>query len=492
MKHAALLLTFALATSCGTEPEQPAPPPFVTKSVLAPALQELESYLTTSEPVPEPSADDSELGKGLIEFLQTAPPGMGDAAFEDAHAQGNVLVPVYAQILSSPLTSAADKAAAARLTAAIATPAAAELLLAQLEKNTAPSVRATCAWKLGDMGFDFAIPTLIKRLKYEKDSSVTPWLGSSLAKLGNYAGVAYMVTVATWGGPGSEAAGELYRVVSTAGFEDAGSLILAWEAGDPKAPFPSQERSQRYQLEVWKLVQDLTDFQLRGVDDSRFILSKLAKQAVPLLTEALYDENSYVRFHVAQALGRMGPRARDAGATLVLGLGDDLLAPYAAEALGSIDYPLAMAALLKATETARDPGLRLAAVRGLAKLGSSSSAPRLLELVKEADFPELAQSAAEGLVYCGQGDDLAMRLLAFAQTAAETGLDADTSLAALAHWVHVRAETGEQLAVETRAAYEALAPEPGIPPTREEDRARRQGRMELFEAALPKLLGTGE
>ncbi len=492
MRYVALLLACALGASCVEETEQSAPTPFTTKSVLTPALLKLESALEAMGSLGEPSLEDLELGEGLIDFLQTAPPGMGDAAFEDAQAQGNVLVPVYAQLLASPDASVADKAAAARLTAAIATPAAAQVLLEQLEQNTAPSVRATCAWKLGDMGFDFVIPSLIKRLKYEKDSSVTPWLGSSLAKLGNYAGVAYMVTVAGWGGPGSEAAAELYRVVTAAGFEDSSSLIQAWESGDPSAPFASQERSTRYQLKVWQLVQDLTDFQLRGVDDSRFILSKLAKQAVPLLTEALYDENSYVRFHVAQALGRMGPRARGAGATLVLGLKDNLLAPYAAEALGSIDYPLAMAALLEATEAGRDPGLRLAAVRGLAILADSASVPRLLELAKEDDFPELAQSAAEGLIYCGQGAAFAMRVLQVAQTATQTGLDADTSLNALSHWVDNRAGTGEPLALEIQEAYHALAPEPGIPPTREEDRARRQARIELLEAALPKLLVDGE
>jgi HEAT repeat protein len=496
VRHATLLLTLALGASCGTEPSQPAPAPFVTKSVLAPALQNLEASLASGlasiGAKPEPGPDDQELGEGLIMFLQTAPPGMGDAAFEDAHAQGDVLVPVYARILGSDDFGAAEKAAAARLTAAIATPAAAELLINQLELNTMPSVRATCAWKLGDMGFDFVIPALIKRLKYEKDSSVTPWLGSSLAKLGNFSGVAYMITVAAWGGPGSQAAGELYRVVDAAGFEAAGALIEAWNTGDPQGLIPSQERSERYQLEVWQLVKDLTDFQLRGVDDSRFILSKLGKDAVPLLTEALFDENSYVRFHVAQALGRMGPRARNSGATLVLGLEDKLLAPYAAEALGSIDYPAAMKALLDATGSSHDPGLRLAAVRGLTSLADSAATPRLRELVLEEDFPELAQSAAEGLLFCGQGDVFATQVLAFAQAASETGLDADTSLNALAFWVRARAEAGETLAVQARDAYDALAPEPGVPPTFEEDRARRQARLDLFGAALPKLLSSDE
>ena len=492
MKSAVLVLALALGAGCGTEPVQPAPAPFVTQPVLAPALAELAKTVGKDEPLSLPGPDAQEMGAGLIEFLQTAPPGMGDAAFEDAQAQGNLLVPVYAQILGNPESSAADKAAAARLTAAIGTPEAAKLLLMHVEQSTMPSVRATCAWKLGDMGFDFAIPILIKRLKYEKDSSVTPWLGSSLAKLGNFSGVAYMVTVATWGGPGSEAAGELYRVVASAGFADANALIGAWESGDPDDLFPSQERSARYELEVWRLVEDLTDFQLRGVDDSRFILSKLGKQAVPLLTRALYDENSYVRFHVAQALDRMGPRARHSGPTLVLGLRDDLLAPYAAEALGSVDYPAAMDALLGATKVANDPGLRLAAVRGLTKLANSASVPRLRELALEVEFPELAQSAAEGLIFCGEGDAFATQVLGFAQRASESGLDADTSLSALAYWVRRRAESGEAIAVQTRDAYDALAPEPGIPPTREEDRARRQARMELFEAALPKLLAVGE
>jgi hypothetical protein len=109
-------------------------------------------------------------------------------------------------------------------------------------------------------------------------------------------------------------------------------------------------------------------------------------------------------------------------------------------------------------------------------------------LLESNDFPELAQAAAEAIVACGYGDEVAGKLLEIAQGAAKSGLDPDTSLRALHEWTEKRGANGDELAATTAAAYDALAPPLGIPPTTEEDRERRTARLQLFADALPKLL----
>jgi HEAT repeat protein len=493
MNHSVFTLAPAMGlvamASCGAnETPAPAAMTFATRSIVAPALERLDKAIGEPTPIPAPTEELRDLADNLIVFLNTAGPGMSDAAFDDAKAQGDSLLPVFAGILSGTSNTDDEKRAAARLLAGVGTPAAAQYLLGQLESNRDEGIRAICAWKIGDMGFDFVIPSLVKRLKYEKARSVTPWLALSLSKLDNFAGVAYLITVANLDGTDSDAAAQLQGIAIEAGFSDGYALNSVWLAGDLDNKLPQSPRSQRYEREVWRLIDHLQDFQLRGVDDSRFVLSSLGKSAVPILGQALHDESSYVRSHVAQVLLRMGGRGQGAGGDLIAGLNDNILAPYAAEALGAIKFPSAESALLRSTGVGFDPGLRLAAVRGLKQLGLDSSAPALRELLAEPDFPELAQAAAEALVTCGYGDEVAGKLLSIASGAADSGLDPDTSLWALRWWVADRSLGGDELAAQVKNAYDALAPIPGIPPTTQEDRQRRQERLALFSKALQNLL----
>jgi HEAT repeat protein len=487
----ALLAAIALMNLAACSEESPPVPPllaFATRSIVAPALERLDLSIGAPTPIPTSTEEIRDLAGNLILFLNTAGPAMSDAAFDDAKSQGDSLLPVFAGILSGSSHSTDEKRAAARLMAAVGTPAAANYLLGQLESNRDESIRAVCAWKLGDMGYDFVIPGLIRRLKYEKAQSVTPWLALSLSKLDNFAGVAYLVTVADWEGPASGSAAQLQSIADSVSVADGYTLNNIWLSGDLDGKLPQSARSERYEREVWRLIDHLQDFQLRGVDDSRFVLSSLGKTAVPILSQALHDESSYVRSHVAQVLLRMGGRGQFAGPDLVAGLADEILAPYAAEALGAVQYPAAESALLRCTAASYDSGLRVAAVRGLKRLGLDSSAPTLRGLLAEPDFPELAQAAAEALVTCGFGNEVAGRLLLIAQGAAQSGLDPDTSLWALRWWAADRSAGGEETARTLVEAYDAFAPPPGIPPTTQEDRERREARLALFDAALPELL----
>ena len=81
---------------------------------------------------------------------------------------------------------------------------------------------------------------------------------------------------------------------------------MAWRGARPL-----HARAGPAPRELWRLVSDLSGehFQLRGVDDARFILSRLGPWSAAEFAAALEDDDPYVRLHVAQVLERMGPVA---------------------------------------------------------------------------------------------------------------------------------------------------------------------------------------
>ena len=103
---------------------------------------------------------------------------------------------------------------------------------------------------------------------------------------------------------------------------------------------------------------------------------KLAKQAVPALTEALTDKDDGVKAATAEALGRVGPESRAAAPELVklAKASDKPLRQAVTFALGRIDAddkPPVAAALVETLTTATDLGLRREAITSLGLLGES-------------------------------------------------------------------------------------------------------------------------
>lgn len=103
---------------------------------------------------------------------------------------------------------------------------------------------------------------------------------------------------------------------------------------------------------------------------------KLAKQAVPALSEALADKDDGVKAATAEALGRVGPEARAAAPELVKlsKATDKPLRQAVTFALGRIDaddkLPVA-AALVETLKTATEAELRREAITSLGLLGES-------------------------------------------------------------------------------------------------------------------------
>jgi HEAT repeat protein len=490
-----VLAALLLAGACGggEEPaERPAPAPFELRDVVRAAVQALERE-HPEPPLPEPA--EEERVRGLV-TLAADPAGgsMRAIALEEAAGLGDACLPTLSTVVLDAQASGAERQAAVELLGALATARAAEVLLGLVETAEEPWLRAHAAWRLGDAGEDWVVPRLVLRLKYEDDHDTVIWLARSLAALGNFCGAGVLHVVATTSSDETlraSAAARLQEIGTTAGFPDGYALWKAWDAGEDAEPF-RYPHSVRHDLEVWRLIERFFDFQLRGVDDARYVLQRLDARAAELMGEALHDASVYVRVHVAQSLQRMGRRGRPAGPVLLAGLADPALAPNAAEALGSLAFAPAEAALRERLGPGTAPELRLSCARGLGGFGedpgvSADTVARLREVLDRPDEPvELRQAAGDGLAALGRGRAVARVLATFLVS---TEVEPASSERALAGWLASEAaEAPEGPAAAALARWNELAlPTDRIVAT-EEKRAARAARREVVEDLLDQLV----
>ena len=513
------LVAAALAAACAEAPDPGPRPieraPFLTRPAVAETLATLgqEAPEPVVPPAPEAGSDLEQEALGLVTFLVSASADFADAAFEDAARLGDPALPVLLAVFRDEALPRDDRRAALRLIGAIETPAAGLVLTREMADNEDPAMRALAAWKLETHPWDGCVIELLRRLKYEKDASVVPWIARALAAHGNYAGLESLDVLVSWYGTGSEAAGHLVSLAEQAGFEAslAGSAALraAWDAGDPDGLLPPAEPTAWRHKDLWDRVSRLSEFELRGVDDSRYILSRLAPWAAPVLGEALRDESQLVRLHVAQALQRMGPRCAGALDDLVAALAEPGLAPTAARALGSSRAAAAEPVLVQAAAPGEAPALRVAAVRALGHLGRPPVLPALETMAVPAEgpapFPELDQALVEARARLALETDpagarpLLPRLLELAR---DPLLDGTTSTRVLEEWLLAEAaavaspvdagepgdaEAGRPWPLELRAGWLALAQDPYLPPTPEQDAERRAARLALIDDVVAAL-----
>ena len=355
---------------------------------------------------------------------------MRDAAFDELVSLGApALEAARAIAYGEEQGDDQERSGSIELLARFDTPLVAAWLLELAETAEPAWLRWHAAYQLSRTSQDQVIPALVLRLKYEADYAAVLGLVTALLNLGNQSGLDALDVVAAGDTPQAEEARSLRaRMVADLGLSDASELLAAWRAGDPDGLFHDPERSDRYRLEVWRWIGRFDEFQLRGVDDGRFVLSRLRGTAAGILAEALHEQDVYTRVHVAQCLERMGPRAAPAFDTLAAALAEPILAPYAAAALGRLGLPAAESALAARVGANTEPELRLAAVRALGFLAHPSVAETLRPLLAAEEPLEIRQAAAEGLVYAGAADEA----VPFLRNLIETGgVEIGTSQAAL-------------------------------------------------------------
>jgi len=405
---------------------------------------------------------------------------MRGLALEDARNSGDAAVPIFAAALNDKAGSPGRRGAAAQALGQVRTARAADALATCLETEREAWLRANCAWQLGESKRDEVVPRLVLRLKYEIDWSTVVWLAQALASYGNLAGLEGLRTVAAGGDAGvrAEAQNQLAAIAQLQGQPDGDKLYAAWWNGDPALKEP--EPSEALRDVGWHWIARLSEPDLRRVDDARFILTRLDDWIVPMLCEAMHDENVYTRVHAVQVLERRGPRARSAVPKLREALDDPRLAPGAAAALGATGDATALDVLEPLLRRSKDVELRVSCARALGKLKAQAALPALRAALAATEPIDLRQAAAGALVDVGEGDEVAPFLLECLNSPTADVGDAEH---ALGRWILARAPKSTDDA-KRRDAWTALEPASGSVPTADDVARRRGARADLARAAI--------
>lgn len=484
---AALSFAFALA-SCGESTSTaPAQAPFVLRPVVQPALAAATARAPKSPITATPA--DPEAIEAVLATLESSDARMRGLALVDAQALGDGAVAALAVVLDDTSAPTERRSSAAQALGAIATPAAADVLMKQLEVGRDAWLRAQCAWQVRTAGLDEVIPRLSDRLKYELDGSTVIWIADALASFGNFSGLDGLRVLrdnASDASVRTDAAERLASIAAEHGFTDGDALYATWYAGDPEGKLPVREPSDALIREAWSYIARLAQWDLRIVDDGRFALVRLESWIVPLLVEALHDEDVYTRVHAAQCLERRGPRAREATTELIAALVEPRLAPQAAAALAAIGDKRAGPPLEELARSARDLDLRVAATRALGSVGSESSLGVLRDQWKPQNPIDLRQAAASSLVMLGQGDTVVPFLL---ECLSSQAADAGAAEHALEAWIHVHARSGDAAWSEFAARWTALEPPPNAVPDAAQVAERRTARATIAREALASIGG---
>ena len=483
--------TLLLSLAACSEPAQKLPP-FLHDPAVSGALAQLESQIAEQEAKPAPAEQTLEAEQigGLVHILANSTGRTRALPLEEIRIVGEAAIAPLVVIAARSDQNAAERLAAIELLAEVGGPRATEHLLQMCEKAPEDWIRRQAAWRLGSIGSDWVVPRLILRLKYELDHETALWIADTLAQYGNYSGQVALWNIRRNGNTEALRLAADEHLVSSAeraGARDADHLWELWFVADPDDLLLRADVSARLQREVWKRISSLSGehFQLRGVDDGRFVLSQMGAWVTEPLSRALHDEDVYVRVHASQCLERMGPRAVRAGPTLVQGLGDPTLAPAAAAALGVIAYPSAEPVLRRLLlDAGTDYELRVACATALGRIGLSASLAALEQVLSSEDPFDLRQRAAIALCELGSGagEQGASFLL---DALDDVRADRFGAEVALGKWL---ASLESIAAQEVRDAWDALATAQTGSTSSADAEARIAARGKLLRERLPELL----
>lgn len=368
------LCALVLAAACGKEARQvPAQPAAVVPApAFAPLLPELEVLAKGAEP----PADLREVRE------------LFDLAF---------------------VPGAADERLAARSRKSLLEHPQARWALEEGMLHADAAVRAVATFEVGQLGLQASILPLLKRVKYELDPACKVWVASALARLGNGAGLALLAAAMRNEATANDAGAAAVAVLKAAE-EDPGEsptweqlqqgierLQGTWRGtavlhGAP----PVTDEPALLEARIAQHLVALHRFQLRPVEDARFILRRAGSLSLPLLRRCLGASEPFLRSHALEVLtdlGRSGASLEDAVLPL---LGDELTRADAARTLGAMGAVRAfepIAAML----AGNDLELRVAAAAALGMLGDGRAAPLLAAVVSATTEPmDLRVQAAYG------------------------------------------------------------------------------------------------
>ncbi len=418
-----LLVLFA----CSGE-QRNAAPAYRLEPVVAPARARHPLTLPLAAPGTGAAANTarSELLEQVLGALGERDERLKTLARKDAEQLSPAEIAALREVLQDAAESDSRRGAAAEALGASPLPEAELALLEFLPDLRTPAwLRAVVTFQWGRRAKNLYLGKAILRLKYEPDDEAVIWLADALSQHGSRAGLDGLEVLMQRARTEElrALAAERWQAIRSATGPETGSEMGA-RTGAVDAP-PASERV----AEAWWWIGKLADWDLRQVDDARFVLQRLPDWVVPLLCECLHDSNVYTRVHAAQTLARMGARARPAGSALIEALAERQLAPTAAEALGMLGDAGVRPALERCLNAGRDPDLAVAAAMALGRLGDASALPALRAIAAPPDLVFATQLAR---VRLGDGRAVAPALL---QALEGNGHDPEAAATALGEWM---------------------------------------------------------
>ncbi|MHC5211574.1 MAG: hypothetical protein ACYTG2_12710 [Planctomycetota bacterium] len=447
----ALALLALGATACGPAPSAPAEP--------------------SAPPLPGVTADEHEwFWRDVL-----AAPLPGETAPDAA---------VLSATDAVARVDALDALLAARAPSAVTTAMAAL-------RDTETGVAIVAAHTLGELGDPRAIPRLLAGLgpypvDYDVPLTVRVAEATALARLGNPAGVPLLLAVLAehTALELDERALQWDRTPQMAFAQELALPGLVALAGTdfgfhPMAPVPEREASVRaarawweqQRLALWAaapmdvpglveraslIIAHLGAFQLRQIDNARFVLTHLGPGVLPHLRAALAHEDDYVRVHALEVIERLAELCDTKGRARLASVAggpllEDPVAEVAAQAARASGAAGSSDALIVALDRRSEPQVRVSIVDALGRTGLPAARDRLLTLDRDAARPlppdlEVALQAALLALDCTRDPQALLDLLA--------SPDLDVAFAALERLITL---TGSDCDVEPTLPPEARA-----------------------------------
>lgn len=281
-----------------------------------------------------------------------------------------------------------------------------------------PAVRSRAAWLCGQTGRPELQAALVLRLKYELDREAVLWVADALQRLGNDSGLGFLDGAMAVTETAQQAGGMAIEVCRERGIalseqptwaELQGhlrELLATWRRTgvSTRRDFPAPSPAARAALEARFAAHLKTTqgWQLRPVDDARFVTTRCGVLPVPLLVRTLSAAEPYLRTEALEVLADLGLPGRAAAEPVRALLADPLTGAYAVRTLGQIGATEAIPAIRKRL-TSPDVEQRAAAVQALGLLGDAPSAEALrLRLADEDEAFDVRVGAAFGLLCLGE------------------------------------------------------------------------------------------
>ncbi|MFH0947178.1 MAG: HEAT repeat domain-containing protein [Planctomycetota bacterium] len=351
---------------------------------------------------------------------------------------GPACVPVLAARLAGEEPEETRRNLVLALTA-LGDPAGAGALCSVL-RDSSGQVALLAARGLGRLRVPWTIPRLIKVVgRYD----VSEWLivrveaAASLIRFGNFSGVPFLLKVLKEHTALEENAdrewGRRIRIVfeKEAACRALGALIGDDFGYSPNASYPAQERAilrmegwwNEHRQRLWAeqptfedkelltrvdwLIDGLAVFQIRTVDNARFILTSLGPPALPAIAARLTDPGFYVRLHLLEALEGMGPLLRHRAGEVrdqlqpLLRDKDPALRTQAVRTLGRIGEP-ALYEVLTPLLSDEDMSVRIATISALGWCGNMKASSALEPIARAPEASDERASAREALIRLGQ------------------------------------------------------------------------------------------